>query len=160
MTPRAREAELVVQHLSDETLVYDLARHQAHCLNPIAARVWRLCDGQTPVAALATRLSKELGGEAAEDVVWLALDQLARAHLLRERPTRPKGSPRHSRREVLRRLGQAALLPAVASIVAPTPAEAQACSTGMNRPDGCPCKNTGDCMPSHHCVGGMCSPRR
>ena len=48
--PRARQDELVVEELSDETLVYDLKRHKANCLNRTAALVWQDCDGQTSVS--------------------------------------------------------------------------------------------------------------
>ena len=33
LMPRARQDELVVEELPDETLVYDLKRHKALCLN-------------------------------------------------------------------------------------------------------------------------------
>jgi hypothetical protein len=41
LMPRARRDELVVEELDDETLVYDLERHKARCLNHTAALVWR-----------------------------------------------------------------------------------------------------------------------
>jgi hypothetical protein len=47
MLPHARSEGLVIRELPEETLVYDLKRHRAHCLNPTAARVWSYCDGQT-----------------------------------------------------------------------------------------------------------------
>jgi len=161
MKPRARQEGIVVRELSDETLVYDLERHRAHCLNAGAARVWRLCDGNRSVEEIAAQLQDQFEGNATE-VVWLALDQLARTHLLCGRIARPATRPRRSRREVVRRLGLgAALLPAVASILSPTVAEAAGCSAAansMSRPDGCPCSNSGDCLNSHHCVGGKCGP--
>ena len=40
LMPRARQDELVVEELQDETLVYDLKRHKARCLNRTAALVW------------------------------------------------------------------------------------------------------------------------
>lgn len=158
MKPRAREEGIVVRELSDETLVYDLERHRAHCLNASAARVWRLCNGNRSVEEIAAQLAGELKGDANE-VVWLALDQLGRARLLCHRMTRSASGPRRSRRDVVRRLGlAAALLPAVASILAPTAAEAAACSAAagtMSRPAGCPCTTNPDCQ-SNMCSGGMC----
>ena len=41
LMPRARQDELVVEELPDETLVYDLKRHKARCLNRTAALVWQ-----------------------------------------------------------------------------------------------------------------------
>ena len=46
-----------VERLAGETLVYDLRRHRAHCLNPAATLVWRCCDGRTTVASAAARLA-------------------------------------------------------------------------------------------------------
>ena len=110
MLPRAREDRLVVQELPDEVLVYDLNRHKAHCLNRTAALVWGHCDGQTTVADMATLLRKELKHPVDEAVVWLALDRLGRAHLLRERVRPPAGARRLSRREVMRKLALAGAL--------------------------------------------------
>ena len=45
MKPAARRTGLVVRDLPDELLVYDLDRHQAHCLNRTAASVFRDADG-------------------------------------------------------------------------------------------------------------------
>ena len=58
--PRARQDDFVVEKLPDETLVYDLNRYKAHCLNPTSALVWRRCDGRTTVAEVAALLEREL----------------------------------------------------------------------------------------------------
>ncbi len=133
LMPRARQDELVVEELPDETLVYDLKRHKARCLNRTAALVWQHCDGQTTVPELAALLGEQLATPTDEAVVWMALDRLGRAHLLREQVTLPAERARYSRREVLRTLGRAAgvtvLLPVVASIVAPEAAQAASCVT-------------------------------
>ena len=147
--------------------MYDLERHEAHCLNPSAVHVFKRCDGQTTVAELATRARRELGAEVDERWVDLALDGLEQAHLL-ERGSTPTSSPDSTgRRELLRRagLGAALLLPAVVSMVAPTPAEAAGtcvpepqCSTAA---DNTPCYpvppgNLSDCDLCS-CVAGLCS---
>ncbi len=133
LMPRAREDQLVVEELPDETLVYDLKRHKAQCLNRTATLVWRSCDGQTTVAEMATMLENELEIPADESVVWMALDRLGRSHLLTEQVTLPADRAEYSRRAVIRTLGQVAgmslLLPVVESIVAPTAAHAQTCVT-------------------------------
>jgi hypothetical protein len=72
LMPHARTDQLVVSEVDDEVLVYDLARHKAHCLNRTTALVWRHCDGQTPVAALAARLQRELGAPVEAEVVWVS----------------------------------------------------------------------------------------
>src|SRR5919204_202395 len=72
LMPHARTDQLVVSDVDDEVLVYDLARHRAHCLNRTTALVWRHCDGQTPVATLAARLQGELGAPIEAEVVWVS----------------------------------------------------------------------------------------
>jgi hypothetical protein len=128
--PRARTRGLVIERLAGETLVYDLRRHRAHCLNGTASLVWRRCDGRTTVAAAAARLERELQVSPAEGLVWSGLRQLARARLLAG-PSAPIAGL--SRRELVRTLGlgaaAAALLPIIESIVSPTAAEAASCVT-------------------------------
>ena len=60
--PRARTDNLVIRELDDETLVYDTARDEAHCLNRTAALVWKLCDGQTTAMQAARSLRNEVDG--------------------------------------------------------------------------------------------------
>jgi hypothetical protein len=129
MKPRARTEDIVVQTLPDELLVYDLKRHEAHCLNPPAALVWKHCDGQTTAAQLAQILQQAMRVPVPEEVVWLGLQQLHKACLLTAREYAPASEDWVSRREVMRRLGwaTAAALPLVTSIVAPTASEAASC---------------------------------
>ena len=133
LMPRARQDELVVEELPDETLVYDLERHEAHCLNRTSALVWQRCDGRTTVAEVAALLDTELEIPADEAVVWMALDRLGRAHLLKEKVTLPADRARYSRREVLRTLRRVAgislLLPVIESIVSPLAALQGSCVT-------------------------------
>ena len=169
LMPRARQDELVIEELQDETLVYDLKRHKASCLNRTAALVWRHCDGQTSVAEVATLLEEQLAIPPDEAVVWMALDRLARAHLLSEPVTLPADRAQYSRREVLRTLRRVAgislLLPVVESIVAPLAAAQASCislSACLTRlPSACGgiviCGTEGDTVPN--CckeVGGKC----
>jgi hypothetical protein len=125
MGPVASNEGLLVRELGGELVVYDLERHEAHCLNRTAAFVFKQCDGRTSVAEIASRLRAEFGAPADEDLVWQALDRLDGARLLRHKPARP-AAPRFSRRNAVRHvgLGVAVLVPAVASILVPTPAEA------------------------------------
>jgi hypothetical protein len=154
LMPHARTDQLVVSEVDDEVLVYDLTRHRAHCLNRTTALVWRHCDGQTPVAALAARLQGELGAPIEAEVVWLALRQLDRAHLLRD-PLTPPADISLSRQELLRKVGLGGIglvaLPAVASILAPAAAAAASCV-----PDGLPCRLGGVILAC--CSGRPCNP--
>ena len=166
--PRAREDELVVEELPDETLVYDLKRHQARCLNRTAALVWQHCDGQTTVPELAALLKKELDVPGDEVVVWMALDRLGRADLLSEPVTLPADRAQYSRREVLRTMRRAAgislLLPVVASIFAPR-ATAQASCISLAAclaQAGPPCGNLPICAVPGQCCktqAGSCTSR-
>lgn len=76
LNPIARTEKLTIRQLPDETLVYDHQTGKGHCLNPIAALVWKQCDGTATVAELAGRI----GQPAA--VVESALEQLSRRDLL------------------------------------------------------------------------------
>ena len=118
------------EQLGDEASVYDWARAQVHALNPTAARVWRQCDGATSPDAIAAALRVEMGIPEADAVVDLTLRQLARLHLL-ELPVESRGDrPATTRRWLLGRGVAAAMLPAIYSIVAPSPVEAQSPAAG------------------------------
>ena len=157
LTPRARQEELVVRELPDEMLVYDLERHEAHCLNRTAALVWKKCDGKTTLLEITESLAKELNATVDERIVILALDQLTKFHLLDKAETQPLGLPsemmRMSRREMMRTLGTAAAvaLPLIVSISAPTAAQAASCVPGPScTPGGLPC-----CVGT--CTAGICT---
>jgi hypothetical protein len=111
--------------LGDEVAVYDRARAEVHALNPTAARVWQRCDGATSPEVIAAALRQEMGIPEADAVVELTLRQLARVHLL-ELPSESCGDgPATTRRWLLGRGLAAAMLPAIYSIGAPSPVEAQ-----------------------------------
>jgi hypothetical protein len=119
--PKAKTERLIVREIDSETLVYDRGRDAASCLNEFAARVWRECDGETSVTAIAAALGED------ERAVWLALHQLTKAQLLTEAIAFPPDmSAAKSRREVAGRLGLGAAA-FVTSIVAPMPAQAASC---------------------------------
>lgn len=127
LRPRARTQGLLVEDMSDETLVYDLHSHEAHCLNRTAALVWHACDGATGPEKMARRLRQaDLPADAR--VVSFALERLQKADLLEDAPAPEPGV---TRKELLRILGKAAaltvLLPAVTSIRAPLAAQAASC---------------------------------
>src|SRR5207253_7336885 len=107
-----------------------------------AASVWRHCDGLTTVAQIKTKLEAELAAPVDEKLVWFALDQLGRDHLLEECVTPPPPMAGLTRREIMRALGVAAVVavPLITSIVAPTPVQASTCL-----PSGHPCSASADC---------------
>lgn len=144
--PRARTEGLVVERLPDETLVYDLDRDKAHCLNQTASLVWRFCDGKNTPKQIAHAVSLDLKHPIDEKFVWLALDQLGRNNLLANTPVSLPISG-ISRREVMKVLAVSAVVavPVVASIVAPLPAQAATC-LGAGQP----------CSSSAQCCSGIC----
>ena len=148
--PHARKEGLVVRELADEVLVYDLESDRAHCLNKTAALVWLKCDGETTITEMAQQMGRELKAPIDENVVWFALDQLGKDHLLEERVELPAGMLQAgmSRRQMMRALGVAAVVavPVVTSIVAPTPAQAAT----QFQPGTC-------CSDASQCLGGTCS---
>jgi hypothetical protein len=148
--PCARKDGLIVQNLPDETLVYDLERDRAHCLNETAAFVWRHCDGRSNAKEIARALKDKTKQPVDEKLVWLALDQLKSNHLLDDAPAPPPAFASMNRRAVVRALGLsgAIAIPVVVSIVAPMPAQAATGCIG----------NGGDCTgnPGGCCSGCIC----
>lgn len=171
--PIARQTDLVIKHLEDEILVYDLTTDRAHCLNATAALVWKHCDGRRSLAQLGALLARELASEqlsleeesshelsshelsqlrsaqVGQELARLAVIELAKKRLLMEVdeaepwPT----APQVSRRALVRSLGVAlGALPIVTSIISPTPAEAATClSSGQA------------CTTSAECCSGLCN---
>lgn len=118
--------KVYVEAIDQELCVYDWERQKMHTLNPTAALVWQQCDGQTAPAAMAARLEQELQTPEAEQLVWLSLDRLEKAHLLEAKAARPALGKSLTRRDLLKAAGLSlAMLPLVKSIVLPTPVEAQ-----------------------------------
>ncbi|MDT7809143.1 MAG: hypothetical protein QOJ70_2956 [Acidobacteriota bacterium] len=152
--PLARVDGVVVRELPDEVLIYDLDTHKAVCLNSTAAEVWRLCDGRRTASDIRKMLEKSAKASVPEELVWLALEQLGKDHLLVERVSRPSALVGVSRREMIKRVGLTAAitLPVVASIVAPRAADAASC-----RPSGAPCTDSAQCCQGSLCVSGTCS---
>lgn len=124
--PRARKDGVLVREVAGETLVYDLERHRAHCLNATTAAVWRACDGASTLSGAAAAVRRDLGIAADERVVLMALAQLRRARLVDgPLPSRGPGAGRVTRRDLMVKLGLAALsVPLLTTIDAPAAAGA------------------------------------
>jgi hypothetical protein len=146
--PRARYDGLLVETVGEELLLYDRDSHIAHCLSPIAACVWRHCDGERDVTELAA-----LTG-ASEDLVTDALHELREKDLLDAEPQLLQSTvPGISRREVVGRgvrLGAAvAAAPLIVSATAATPAMAasspKCTAKSGTKKNCCECQN-GTCL--------------
>lgn len=150
--PQARTDNLVIRELDDETLVYDMEREKAHCLNQTAALIWQQCDGKTTATQAARALGEELDTSVDADLVWLAVRQLQRFHLVEV----SKNSPSVSRRDLVLKYAPLALaLPVIMSINTPAPAQAASCGGpgatcgGTNPPCCAGCNCDGICF----CIG-------
>jgi hypothetical protein len=153
--PQIRQEGLIVRELDGEILIYDSKNNRAHCLNQTAAQVWKQCDGQKTVAEISRSLSLQSGTELDERIVWFALKQFGRDHLLEEKLVLPPAfiAADLNRREMVRALGLAAVVavPLVTSIVAPTAVQAATCL-----PAGSTCSSAPQCC-SGVCSGGTCA---
>ncbi len=136
--PRARQDGLLEDTVGEELLLYDQDSHTAHCLSPIAACVWRHCNGKRDVTDLAV-----LAG-VSESLVASALHELREKDLLDAEPQLLQSTiPGESRREAIVRVarygGAAAAGSMILSATAATPAMA---SSGEPEEEKFPpCKN-------------------
>jgi hypothetical protein len=154
LTPVARTNKLITKEVDGELLVYDQESHNAHCLNKLAADIWKLCDGRTTASEMATRLSTEahetVGATATtEQIVLIGLEELRRIRLLEPLAFSGNISSRGmSRRQAMRAFGfgVAVALPMVATIAAPTPAQAGSCK-----------HNNASCITGSECCSGVCA---
>lgn len=123
--PRRRTHQLSIQQVGQETLIYDEQTHNAFCLNPVAAAVWNLCDGETSAAVISVSASFALKLTVSEELVQLSLEALASDGLL-ESESPPPAPATISRRAAVSQLGVGAamLLPVIAVIARPKAAQA------------------------------------
>lgn len=151
MKPRSRQENIVVQDLQSETLIYDSKTDKAFCLNETAAFVWQNCDGEKSVRQIAEGLARKNRQPVNEDIVWLAIDQLAKDNLMADAGNLPESFAGMSRREVVKKVGLATMiaLPLISGLVAPTAAQAQSQSTGNQG------LNT-TCTQNSQCSSGNC----
>jgi len=151
--PQARQSQLVVREIDDEVLVYDLERDTALCLNQTAATVWKSCNGERTVGEITALVTLSLGFDVDEQVVWYALDQLSKDHLLEESAVPTENSSGLTRRQLLKRVSVvAAAVPVITAITAPTAWAVNSCQPmgPCTRGQIC-CSNQAGCPQS-----GMC----
>lgn len=152
-SPRSRKANLVVQEMDDEILIYDLNSNKAFCLNQTSALVWQLSNGKRTTAEISELISKQLETNAGEDLIWFALDQLKKEKLIENEAELDNYFAGMSRREVIRKVGMGTMvaLPIIAGVVAPIAAEAQTCIAPINRTFGMACDQ--NCQCQSNCCG-------
>jgi hypothetical protein len=165
--PQAKTNGLVIQELSDEVLVYDLAKNKAYDLNLTSALVWQNCDGNKSVTEIAQTMEKKLNQKVPDELVWLTLEKLKKEGLVSYEKDHFKQFTSVNRRELLKRASFVSLvaLPVVVSLVAPIPlhalsgAPAPVCfsCTMKSAADCADCGTAlGDCYDNAGCgVGGL-----
>jgi len=110
-----RNPKLIMEPMGEELLVYCSTHQEASCLNSTARWVLERCDGET----LLTQVAAELGGDSA--LLEHTLGQLSKKGLVENWTGKAT-----SRRQFLSQAGRAAVvLPAIVSVLAPTPAAAR-----------------------------------
>lgn len=125
----AGSERFIVSPAGDDVLVYDTTSQRVTSLNPFAAAVWRAADEDADAEAVMARLAVDGLGAAEREAVETALAMLGAAGLLGAPPVAAEVVDQ-SRRALFGRLAiggavaAAVLTPAVATIIAPTPAQA------------------------------------
>jgi hypothetical protein len=160
--PRARQDGLLEEAVGEELLLYDQESHTAHCLSPIAACVWRHCDGEHDLTGLA-----QLVG-ASEDLVADALHELRETDLLVAEPKLMQNTiPGISRREAISqaaRYGAAAAAGSmIVSATAATPAMAASggtCCQCLNKKnEKCQCTTAAEALASNKACEEYCQSK-
>jgi hypothetical protein len=126
--PVALTDSLVTDEADGDLVVRDAQGGLTCRLNASAAVVWKACDGSRTPSDLVDVLAPELGPDADEDLVLIALDDLVEHGLITSGYERRKASAaRLSRRRLLRRFGLAGAteitLPIVYGTAPPTLAD-------------------------------------
>src|SRR5437762_205874 len=109
--------------------VFDHQQQQAYALNTTSALVWQHCDGQTTPEQLTELLRQKfnVSRAQAEQMTWLALDELGKANLLEAEVARPlQLSSKLTRRQMLTTFATAGAALAVVPMVALVTGQARA----------------------------------
>jgi hypothetical protein len=135
MLPVARTKNLLIQEIGNELIVYDQLNMSSHLLNPLAALVWRYCNGNNSINEIATLVKQDLNISELDhldmrEVIDLTLEELERCQLIENYIKPPIDVSNISRRKVVKTailaggLAIGSMFPLVKSIVAPQPAMA------------------------------------
>ncbi len=148
--PQARRDGLLEETLDKELLLYDQNSHTAHCLSPIAACVWRHCDGGRDMTELA-----EFAG-ASKNLVAEALHELREKDLLDAEPQLMQSTvPGVSRREAIVQVARYGAAAAAGSMIVSATAATPAMASSEEALGCCQCYTEAgvECL----CVGGVTS---
>src|ERR1700757_119849 len=78
-----RVEDVQIERTADEILALKEGSQEAHALNQSAAAVYELCDGETSKSEMAAEIHRRTGLPADEEIVDLALSELAETGLVR-----------------------------------------------------------------------------
>ena len=80
----SKRADIYERSLTDEAVLYDPVDSVMHTLNPVAAFIWRLCDGKHTAEGIAREVCERYDADpdAAVKDVQDAIDQLRAKNLL------------------------------------------------------------------------------
>jgi hypothetical protein len=121
----ARRSDVLFEEVSGEYIVYDNVNNKVHHLNATMTWIWNSCNGRTALDDMSKAFEHRFGTPMSTDVLTSCLRELDGCGLL-ERPLNLPDvvlpSLNVSRRSVMT---GAILMPAVVSILAPTPAAAK-----------------------------------
>jgi len=109
--------------------VFNHQQQQAYALNTTSALVWQHCDGHTTPEQLTELLRQNfnVSRAQAEQMTWLALDELRKANLLEAEVARPRPlSSKLTRRQMLTNFATAGVALAIVPMVALVTAQARA----------------------------------
>jgi len=142
-----RRKKMILRELSDECLLYDETTNHAHCLNQVAAEVWKLCDGRNNIAEITLALGRHLNRRVEEELIWMAVRRFQKCGLFLNTIPELSGTNALSRRELARKVGRGAVVafPLVTSVLVPTPATAASCFPLLHI-----CTSNSQCC-SNHC---------
>jgi hypothetical protein len=160
MRPRARAEGLLIEHVNDETVIFDTESREAHCLSPLAALVFEHCDGRTSSEGLAGIASEHLSEPVEPWQVDDALDRLQECKLLAVSAPRSEGQGGTTRRQAIKRSavtgGVLVAAPLITSVFPPAAAAAGSATCGGSPGSGeptvlcCPCM-TGSAANKDEC---------
>jgi hypothetical protein len=133
---RLQSDSLILEQLPNELMIYDREQNKAFCLNQTAAFVWNHADGKTNVVEMAKRLGQQSDKPVKEneEVVWFAMEMLAKDGLLDSSTVLPLPVQELTRRKMLQRLGVGAIALPVVTALFVSPAKAHASSMSSNAP--------------------------
>jgi Coenzyme PQQ synthesis protein D (PqqD) len=109
----------------EECVIYDVRQKKAHHLNSTLTWIWRRCDGNTNIEALADSFAREFHVKDGLPILITGLEQLEARNLLNTSvDLNLLAAEAAISRRVLIASGSV-LMPVVVSLLAPTPAAAK-----------------------------------